>query len=378
MIYLDNAATSYPKPQSVRKAVNDSFLYSANPGRSGHDMSITATNQIYKCRVKASEMFGANSPENIIFTVNCTNAANMVIKGILTSNNDHVVVSDMEHNAVMRPIKSLESRGITSTIVKISEDDDETLARFREALRPNTKIVICNHVSNVWGIKLPVERISAMCHQYGIPIMIDASQSAGLFNINVTESKFDFVCMPGHKGLYAPLGTGILIAQRPELLKTIIEGGTGSGSRSFEQPNFPPDKFESGTPNLHGIAGLSAGLDFVKKIGENRLLAHENKILTQIYDTLSQSKKITFYTKRPNTEHFGGVLSFNYSDWDSEETARRLNSKGIAVRAGLHCSPLAHEHFGTIHRGAVRVSPSYFTTAQQASYFCSLFFSSFF
>ena len=365
MIYLDNAATTYPKPMSVRRAVSGAISSGANPGRGGHKMSVSASEQIYKCRVRAAEMFGAGSVENVIFTPGCTYSVNMVIKGILGSGG-HAVISDMEHNAVVRPLKALESRGVSYTAVTVSEDDNETISSFRDALRPDTRLVVCTHVSNVWGMRLPVGRIAALCRQYGIPIMIDAAQSAGVFPINAEESGFDFVCMPGHKGLYGPMGTGLLIARRPELLSTIIEGGTGSASRSPEQPDFPPDKFESGTPNYAGIVGLSAGLDFVKATGESRILSHETALTRAFYDRLSREERVIFYTPRPDARRFGGVLSFNIRGLDSEAAAQYLSQRaGIAVRAGLHCAPLAHRHFGTLDTGAVRICPSYFTTMNE-------------
>lgn len=358
MIYLDNAATTYPKPASVRAAVSKA-VSAANPGRSGHRMSLQAGEDIFRCRKKTAEFFGVPSPECVSFTPGCTMSANMVLKGLLKKGG-HVVVSDMEHNAVMRPLNAMKRNGVSYTCVRISENDDETLSRFREALRENTRLVICNHVSNVWGIKLPVERISAMCRQYGIPFMLDAAQSAGVFNINAAESGFDFVCAAGHKGLYAPMGVGVLTALQPELLDTIVEGGTGSGSRSFDQPDYPPDKFESGTPNYPGIMGLSAGLDFVNGVSLRKIRAHEQRLIGALYDRLSSINGVLLYTPRPD-ERGGGVLSFNVGDQDSESVARYLSDRaGIAVRAGLHCAPLAHEHFGTQQRGAVRASVSYF------------------
>lgn len=363
MIYLDNAATTYPKPQNVRRALSDAALRSANPGRSGHSLAMAAGETIYKCRTKAAEMFGAKSPENVIFTPGCTYSANMVIKGLLKSG-DHVVVSDMEHNAVMRPIKAMTERGVTYTVVKTSENDDETIAAFRNALKGSTRLVVCTHVSNVWGIKLPVERLAALCRQYGIPVMTDAAQSAGVFEINAEESGFDFVCIPAHKGLYGAMGTGLLIVRDPDTLSTIIEGGTGSGSLSLDQPDFPPDKFESGTPNFPGIAALSAGLDFVKARGIGKIHEHEITLLREFYDRISENKHVTLYTRRPDKSS-GGVLSFNVGELDSETAAAFLNDKGIAVRAGLHCAPLAHEHFGTLKRGAVRIAPSYFTNMNE-------------
>ena len=363
MIYLDNAATTFPKPLNVRCAMNNA---GANPGRGGHTLALRASEEIYKCRSKAAEFFGEENPENVIFTLNCTHAINIVIKGLLKPG-DHVVVSDMEHNAVMRPLFAMGKQNVTYTVAKVSnESSDETLNNFRQAIQSNTKLVICAHVSNVWGIKLPIERITAMCHQYGIPVLIDAAQSAGIQNINISENNFDFVCMPGHKGLYGPMGTGILITPYHDKLETFMEGGTGSDSAHFEQPDASPDKFESGTPNLIGIAGLSAGIDFVKSITTEKILTHEVNLLTHLYDRLSANKKIILYTNRPTAKTSGGVLSFNVKNTDSEEVAAYLNKRGaIAVRAGLHCSPQAHRHFSTEEIGAVRVAPSYFNTLNE-------------
>lgn len=366
MIYLDNAATTFPKPLYVRRAVNEAMSsFGANPGRSGHYMSMKASEKIYNCRSKIAEFFNEENPENVVFTLNCTHAINIVLKGLLKPG-DHVVVSDMEHNAVMRPLTALSNRGIEYSVAGVSDSDpEETLSNFRNALKSNTKLVVCIHVSNVWGVKLPVERITAMCHQYDIPVLIDASQSAGTHDIDIGKNKFDFVCMPGHKGLYGPMGTGVLITPHYDKLNTLIEGGTGSGSVSMEQPSIPPDKFESGTPNLSGIVGLSNGIDFIKSVSTQKILVHEMNLMNLLYDRLAQNPKIKLYTPKPDISRFGAVLSFNVKDSDSENVAAYLNKNyGIAVRAGLHCAPMAHKHYGTVEQGAVRVSPSYFTTSR--------------
>ncbi|MDE7389902.1 MAG: aminotransferase class V-fold PLP-dependent enzyme, partial [Lachnospiraceae bacterium] len=226
MIYLDNSATTYPKPQIVRKGVSDATAnFGANPGRSGHAMALRASEEIYNARRKIADFFNEENPENVIFTLNCTHAVNIVLKGFLKSG-DHVVVSDLEHNAVMRPLNTLQDIGVDYTVAKVSNDPEKTLNNFRDALRPNTRLVVCIHVSNVWGIKLPVERITAMCHMYDIPVLVDASQSAGTHKLDIKENQYDFLCMPGHKGLYGPMGTGVLITSHHDRLKTFIEGGT--------------------------------------------------------------------------------------------------------------------------------------------------------
>lgn len=364
MIYLDNAATTFPKPLNVRRAVNDAISnFGANPGRSGHAMALKASEEIYRTRTKVANFFNERNAENIIFTLNCTHSINIVLKGLLKPG-DHCVVSDMEHNAVMRPLSALTKKGVEFSVAVVSENcPEETLNNFRDALRPNTKLVVCTHVSNVWGIKLPIERITAMCHQYDIPVLIDASQSAGTSKIDIGENQYDYVCMPGHKGLYGPMGTGVLITSQYDKLDTFIEGGTGSGSAFMEQPMTPPDKFESGTPNLSGIVGLGAGIDFLNSISTEKILMHEINLLVHLYDRLSANPKIILYTKRPDIRTTGAVLSFNVRDIDSENVAAFLNkSAGVAVRAGLHCAPMAHKHFGTEESGAVRVSPSYFSS----------------
>lgn len=369
MIYLDNAATTFPKPLYVRRAVNEAMAnFGANPGRSGHTMAIKASQEIYNARSRVATFFNESNPENVIFTLNCTHAVNIVLKGLLKKG-DHVVVSDMEHNAVMRSLSALKDRGVEYTAAKVSaEDHEETLRNFRDALRPNTRLVVCIHVSNVWGIKLPVERITAMCHQYDIPVLIDASQSAGTHEIDIEKNGYDFVCMPGHKGLYGPMGTGILITSHSDRLSTLIEGGTGSGSVSMLQPENPPDKFESGTPNLSGIVGLGKGIDFVSSISTSKILHHEIALLDYLYDYLRKNPKILLYTPRPEPSMCGSVLSFNVKDSDSEDVASYLNKNyQIATRAGLHCAPAAHSHYGTLEQGAVRISPSYFTTQKDIS-----------
>ena len=365
MIYLDNSATTFPKPAAVRKAVSDSIVqYGANPGRSGHSMAIRASEEMYRCRSSAARLFNAGSPENVVFTLNCTHAINIVLKGLLRKG-DHVVISDMEHNAVVRPLHALKARGVSYTAAKISVDDpEETLASFRNAIQENTKLFVCTHVSNVWGIRLPIERIAAMCHQYGIEVLADVSQSAGVLPLDMTDYGIDYLCTAGHKGLYSPMGIGMLITPHGEKLNTFIEGGTGSNSAVFDQPEMMPDRFESGTQNLPAIAGLRAGIDFVTRVTPEKIHAHEIKLLGDLYDRLKDNNRVILYTPRPNIKNSGGVLSFNIKDTDSETTAEYLNTRyGIAVRAGLHCAVLAHKHFSTEKQGTVRISPSYFTTA---------------
>ncbi len=364
MIYLDNGATTFPKPFSVIEAVNRSLRdFSANPGRSGHKLAMRASGEIYKCRKNAADFFNLQGAENVIFTPNCTLALNTVIKGLLKEG-DHAVVSCCEHNSVMRPLQKLGSSGVTYTCAEIyANDPDSTVNSFRNAIKKNTSLAVINHCSNVFGFKLPVGRITALCHQYGIPVCIDAAQSAGVMPIDMAQLGADFLAAPGHKGLYGPLGTGLLLINNPSVLPdSLIEGGTGSNSSDLRQPQTLPDFFESGTQNLNGICGLNKGIDFVRSKKPENILRHEMRLTALLYDMLKENKRVILYTDRPSPEHFAPILSFNVKNAGSEEIARILDVKyGIAVRAGLHCAPAAHEFMNTAAEGTVRVCPSVFT-----------------
>jgi len=363
MIYLDTAATSYPKPKNVIYSVNTAFRdFGANPGRSGYKMAINTTEMVYRARKTVSDFFGSYAEENVSFTLNCTLALNMVIKGLLKKG-DHVVVSCLEHNAVMRPLEALKEKGVSYTKALVyPQSNDETVNSFRKALRENTKLVIVTHASNVWGIRLPIERIAALCHVYEIPILVDCAQSAGYLPINMKEMGIDYLCAPGHKGLYGPMGTGILIAKNPDSLETIIEGGTGTNSLELIQPLNMPERFESGTVNVPGIIGLASGVSFVNKTGIAKIQKHGIMLTQIVYDELSKRKEIILYAPRPEMDLSVPTISFNVKGMQSEEVALYLAQKDIAVRAGLHCAPLAHEFYNTLDIGAVRISPSAFTS----------------
>ena len=362
MIYFDNSATTYPKPFTVSKAVMESIKkYGANPGRSGHSMSRISGMEVEKCRKVAADMFGVENPHNIAFTLNCTQALNMVIKGILKEG-DHVVTSCIEHNAVMRPLNKLKKDGlITYTVAQVYPgNNDMTVDSFRRAINSKTKLIVCTHASNVWGIKLPIERISALAKIYGIPILVDGAQSGGLIPINLKNSYIDFLCLAGHKGLYGPMGTGMLITNKADMLGTIIEGGTGTDSMILCQPKNMPQKFESGTPNMWGISGLRAGMEFVMAKGIKNIVAHENELILYLYDKLKKIHGVKLYMPRPENKYFVPLLSFNMEGYISDEIGKILDNNSIEVRTGLQCAPKAHEFAGTAKTGVVRVSPSVF------------------
>ncbi len=363
MIYLDNAATTSPKPEIVIKEVNNALRkYSANPGRGGHTPSIQAARAVYQTRMLAKELFHAAAQENVIFTSGCTQSLNTVIKGVLKPG-DHVVISSMEHNAVVRPLYRLKQKGLIdySTADVIIGDDDATLNAFRKAINAKTRMIICTHASNVFGTRLPVERICALAHSYGILFCLDAAQSAGFLDIDIAENGYDFVCCPGHKGLYGPTGIGLLLIHSNQLLDTLTEGGTGSDSVNPVMPDYYPDRLESGTLNIPGICGLGAGIRFIDRYGIEKLRRHEYRLMKMLYQGLQSVKNIRLYTDEPDILHSVPVISFNIDEVESEKVAAYLNNKGIAVRAGLHCAPSAHRMMGTLDSGTVRIAPSVFT-----------------
>lgn len=367
MIYLDNGATSFPKPLSVRQNVDISLKkFSANPGRSGHSLSLRAAKEIFECRKRLKELFNANSEEEIIFTENCTMALNTVIFGLL-SEGDHVLISSMEHNSVTRPLESLKDKGVTYSTFDYSYDDNETVDNVRNLIKPETKLVICTHASNVFGFRFPIERICALCHTYGILFCVDSAQSAGVFDIDVGTNQYDFVCMSGHKSLYGPMGTGVLILNNRNL-KPLLYGGTGTESVKKSQPEGLPEKFESGTQNMNGISGLKAGVDFVKNRGIKNIYNHEYKLAKRLFNGLANNRKVITYNKSFDYGKVAPVVSFNIDGVYSEDLVAKLNKYGIMTRGGLHCSPLAHTTMNTIENGTVRVVPGAFNTINDINY----------
>lgn len=367
MIYLDNGATSFPKPLSVRQNVDISLKkFSANPGRSGHSLSLRAAKEIFECRKRLKELFNVNSEEEIIFTENCTMALNTVIFGLL-SEGGHVLISSMEHNSVTRPLESLKDKGVTYSTFDYSYDDNETVDNVRNLIKPETKLVICTHASNVFGFRFPIERICALCHAYGILFCVDSAQSAGVFDIDVGTNQYDFVCMSGHKSLYGPMGTGVLILNNRNL-KPLLYGGTGTESAKKSQPEGLPEKFESGTQNMNGISGLKAGVDFVKNRGIKNIYNHEYKLAKRLFNGLANNRKVITYNKSFDYGKVAPVVSFNIDGVYSEDLVAKLNKYGIMTRGGLHCSPLAHTTMNTIENGTVRVVPGAFNTINDINY----------
>ena len=344
MIYLDNGATSFHKPVQVRRAMLDAMIRCANPGRGGYRAAMEAANEVFRCRETAGRMFGC-TPEQVVFTSNCTHGLNIAIR-TLVKPGANVVISGFEHNAVTRTLYGLGA--VVHTAGRKLFDWDDTLREFDAALNTRPDAAVFTHVSNVFGYILPVAEMAGMCRARGIPFVVDAAQSAVCLPVSLEALGADFIAMPGHKGLLGPQGTGLLLCGRePEPLLT---GGTGSESVRQEMPEFTPDRAEAGTLNVPGIAGLRAGMEYVEQVGTDRILSRESQCARRCAEELEKLGMQVFYGA-----HQAGTVSFR-PGMDCEAAAQILSRRGIAVRAGLHCAPLAHESAGTLETGTVRVS----------------------
>lgn len=362
MIYFDNAATTAQKPETVIKAVENALRnYSANPGRSGHSYSIKVAEEIYKIRKKTADFFGAEAAENVVWTMNCTHALNCVIKGVLNKG-DHVIISSLEHNAVLRPLKKT---GVHFDVARVDlKDDSRTVEEFKKLFKINTKLVICTVASNVFGKILPIKAIGKLCRDRGVLFAVDGAQGGGVIPIHMQDENIDFLCLAPHKGFYAPMGLGVLIS-RKYVPYTLIEGGTGTASANTSQPTELPERLESGTLSVPAIFGFSAGMDFVRNKGIDKIYEGELSLIRKLHDEITDIPNIRLYTPTPLKGQYAPVLSFNYDGLLSEETASILDKHGIAVRAGLHCSPLAHRSLWTEEIGTVRVSVSAFNSLNE-------------
>ena len=371
IINFDNSATTYPKPPAIAKAVAQAVeRYGGNPGRSGHKLSMRVSEKIFSVRQQAAEMFGAQT-ENVAFTANCTHALNMAIKGVMQYGG-HMIISDHEHNAVARPVYALsKTRDVKYSIARTGETDSETVENFRRLITPETKCICCTVASNVTGRLMPYRELAVLCKAHGICFIADGAQACGLLELSLSDG-FNFLCTAGHKGLYGPMGTGLLIINSETTPDSLIQGGTGSDSANLNQPEILPDKYESGTPNLPGIAGLNAGIKFVLNKKTDRIYNSELSLARMLYKRLEKAENVILYTKMPEKSHSVPVISFNIKNTESETVAKILNdSYNIAVRAGLHCAPLAHKSFGTQDTGTVRAVVSAFTTKNDVVYFAN-------
>ena len=359
MINFDNAATTFPKPRSVRQAMEMAMLkYGGNAGRGGHQLTERTSEQIFAARKEAAAFFGGK-PENTIFCLNCTHALNLAIQGIVQPN-DHVIISNLEHNAVLRPVAAMvRERGVQCSIAPVSVDDKETVAAFRARIRPNTRAIICTLASNVTGQILPYRELAALCNEHGICMIADGAQACGTLPVQMSDG-INILCTAGHKGLYGATGTGLLITDTKFPIKPLLYGGTGSLSAKLEMPDFLPDRLECGTLNIAGILSLRAGIAFVKKTGTAAIFQHETACCNKLLSMLQTMPQVTVY-RQPGAA-YAPIVSFNIQNLSSEETAELLDQKGFCLRAGLHCAPLAHRAIGTIDGGTVRFASSIFNT----------------
>ena len=356
MTYLDFGATSLHKPRQVSAAVRWAMEHCANPGRGGYGASMEASRMVFGCRERAGRLFGCN-PEQVVFTANCTHGLNIAIRSVVKPGMK-VAVSGFEHNAVTRPLHGLGAETLVSG--RKLFDWEDTLNRFDDTLK-KADAAVFTHVSNVFGYILPVEAMAALCRDRGIPFILDAAQSAGSIPVSLKALGAEFIAMPGHKGLLGPQGTGILLCAGDAI--PLLMGGTGSDSVRQDMPEYLPDRLEAGTLNVPGIAGLSAGLDFLERTGVEAIGRREHREAQRCAGGL---KRLGFRVF--SGPHQAGTVSF-VPEGDCEETAQRLGRRGIAVRAGLHCAPLAHESAGTLESGTVRVSFGWEANAEQTDRF---------
>mgnify|MGYP004533055465 FL=1 len=357
MIYLDSAATTFQKPAAVPRAVQQAMRTMSSPGRGGYESARLAEETLFRCRKSASALFSVPSEEQIVFTMNATHALNIALKSLVRPGG-RVAVSGYEHNAVTRVLHALRAEVIVAAAPLFSPQ--ETLEAFERALKAGVEAAVCTHVSNVFGDILPIEGVAQLCREAGVPLVIDASQSAGVLPIDCKTLGAAFVAMPGHKGLYGPQGTGLLLCGGEAL--PLLQGGTGSESLRQEMPDFLPDRLEAGTHNVPGIAGLAAGIDFVRAQRTERILLHERQLLRRAGEGMGRIPRVSCCLARDEKRQ-AGVLSFTVSGMQPEQVAEQMASRGVALRAGLHCAPFAHRTAGTLPDGTVRMSLSAFNRA---------------
>lgn len=370
MVYLDNAATSYPKPEEVYVEM-DTFMRKlcANPGRSSHEMARASAAVVMRARENIAKLFNIENPLRIGFTCNATMALNMAIHGVLKKG-DHVITTAMDHNSVLRPLYELKKKGIIDYTVIFPKNQFGAIdaSSFTRAVRTNTKLIVTTLSSNVTGLVLPYREIGEIAKKRGILYLLDCSQGAGMLPIDVKNMNISMLAFPGHKGLMGPQGTGGLYVNEAVALRPIIQGGTGSRSFETVQPEFMPDIIESGTLNTPGLAGLSAGVEFIIKTGTDAIYKKKKSLLERLYEGLAANKRIRMYSTIEGYLN-SGIIALLIDELDSSEAANLLDSRyHIAVRPGFHCAPLAHKALGTEKTGLVRLSLGYFNTPDEIQY----------
>lgn len=359
-VNFDNAATTFPKPASVRRALSEAISrYGGNAGRGGHRLTLATSEKVFDTRQTAADFFGA-VPENVVFTLNCTHALNFAIQGIM-KNGGHIIISSIEHNSVARPVYALSEKGnVFYSIAPVYDDDEQFLDGLKRLIRHDTKAIVCTVAGNVTGRILPFREIAEICKSRSICFIADGAQACGILDVKLSDG-INILCTSGHKGLYGPAGTGLLISDGEYEISPVIQGGTGSSSMNLIQPDFLPDSLESGTVNTTGIIALKSGIDFVRKMGTDKIYAHENRLCRKFISLLDPERVTVYRTEGLN---YAPVVSFNINGIPPEEAAGLLSDRGYCLRAGLHCSPLAHKTLGT-DEGTVRFAPSVFNNENQ-------------
>lgn len=366
MIYLDNAATTVDKPQCVIDAVVQAMCRMGNAGRGAHDASLDASRMIFDTRMKLSALFHADGPEQVAFTANSTEALNMAIQGLL-SPKDHVVTTQLEHNSVLRPLYHMEGRGVELTVLGADQAGNIDYGELEAAVKSNTRAVVCTHASNLTGNMIDLEKVGSICKKEGVLLIVDASQSAGVYPIDMQKMNIDVLCFTGHKGLMGPQGTGGICVRKGLLVRPLLMGGSGVHSYSKTHPAGMPTALEAGTLNGHGIAGLHAALSYLEEMGMDRLRRQEMELMWLFYDGVASLPGVTVYGDFSSRKmDRAPIVTLNIGDYDSGEVSDELYVRyGISTRAGAHCAPLMHKALGTVEQGAVRFSFSHRNTREE-------------
>ena len=364
LIYLDNASTSFPKPESVYAAVEEAMRrMGANPGRGSHRLAAEGEAVLGLARRRAAELMAVSDPDRIALTKNATEALNIAIKG-LVSRGDHVVTTTLEHNSVVRPLNACRARGVAVTRVRVAPDGRLELKNLRRAIRRATRLVVVIHASNVTGAVLPIAEVGAICRAKGVPLLVDASQTAGELEIDVERDAIDLLACSGHKGLLGPQGTGLLYVRPGIDVAPLLEGGTGSASELEEQPDFYPDRLQAGTPNMPGAAGLAAGVEYIVNTGLAKIREKKERLAEELLEGLKAIRGVVVHGPKRAGDRVA-VVSFALKGANPAEVGFILDEAfGIIVRTGLHCAPGAHKMLGTYPEGTIRVSPGYFSTLE--------------
>lgn len=364
MIYMDNAATTLKKPQEVIDAVVQAMTSMGNAGRGANEAALGAARMIYTAREKLCHFFGGDQPSRLVFTNNSTESLNVSLKGLLNPGN-HVITTVLEHNSVLRPLYQLQETGVELTVIDCDEKGNIDLRDIENAIRKNTRMIVCTNGSNLTGNYIPLEPIGELAHRHGLLFVVDASQTAGVFPIDVKKMQIDVLCFTGHKGMLGPQGTGGMYVSEGVEIRPFKAGGTGVQTFSKTQPEEMPVRLEAGTLNGHGIAGLLAGVEYLEKTGIDTIRAREQMLMRKFYDGIKAIPGLTFYGDFDQKERCP-IVTFNIGDYDSGEVSDALlMDYEISTRPGGHCAPLLHEAFGTVKQGAVRFSFSHYNTEEE-------------